>query len=259
MSGSLDQVAPDHLIHAGDVAELLGLAHRNSVSTYRSRYPDFPKAIPSPAGGRTLLWNRDEILVWRDRFAARRTEQADGASPRLDELVEATVRLMLHSGTSDVSIRQIASEAGVAHSDLYRYAASKDHLKKLAIDRINLDFADSMPDTYADLIDQVPTLLKHIEGLQPALVVIAEESLADPQAPPRTRIAVQRIAELLRDQRAQEPADTVHAIDPEIVAIATVCIVWGLNIFGTRWRKSLGLEDIDRDQVSEVIRTLLAI
>ena len=40
----------DALIDAGEVASILGLAHRNSVSTYRSRYVDFPVRPPSPGG-----------------------------------------------------------------------------------------------------------------------------------------------------------------------------------------------------------------
>ena len=55
---------------------------------------------------------------------------------RLDELVEAAARLMLASPGEDVGIRAIAAEAGIAHSDVYRYADSKEQLLDLAVDRL---------------------------------------------------------------------------------------------------------------------------
>src|SRR6478752_1222049 len=99
------------LLDASEVAELLGLAHRNSVSTYRSRYPDFPTGEPAPGGGRTRLWRRDEILAWRARFHSRHKVSSKEESPKRAALVDATARLLLSSPGSEVSIRQIAHEA----------------------------------------------------------------------------------------------------------------------------------------------------
>jgi predicted DNA-binding transcriptional regulator AlpA len=56
-------VGPDDLLDAAEVAELLGLRHRNSVRTYLHRYPDFPR----PVGAREVrsrLWVRGEVLTW---------------------------------------------------------------------------------------------------------------------------------------------------------------------------------------------------
>jgi len=158
---------PDDLIDAAEVARILGLAHRNSVSTYRSRYPDFPQGRPSPGGGRTLLWSRDDIDAWHQHFVSRRQGGADG-NPRLEDLVAATVRLMLSTGNSDVSIRQIAAEAGVAHSDLYRYATSKNHLRQLAVERINDDYNAAMPHTFDELRSAAASLIGRAQQLRPS-------------------------------------------------------------------------------------------
>jgi glutathione-regulated potassium-efflux system ancillary protein KefG len=59
-------VDTDDLIDAHDVAELLGLSHRNSVSLYQRRYPDMPRPVVERGGGRTKLWLRSEIEGWRN-------------------------------------------------------------------------------------------------------------------------------------------------------------------------------------------------
>jgi predicted DNA-binding transcriptional regulator AlpA len=56
---------PRELIDATEVAALLELTHRNSISVYRKRYPDFP--APIIAKGRCLLWARADIEAWDKR------------------------------------------------------------------------------------------------------------------------------------------------------------------------------------------------
>lgn len=56
------------LIDAHGVAEILGLAHPNSVSTYLKRYDDMPRPAVDLGRGRPRLWLRPEIERWaRDR------------------------------------------------------------------------------------------------------------------------------------------------------------------------------------------------
>lgn len=52
------------LIGATEVAEILGLSHHNSVSTYVQRYKDFPPPIIDKSNGRIRLWLRGEIEAW---------------------------------------------------------------------------------------------------------------------------------------------------------------------------------------------------
>lgn len=54
----------DDLVDARAVAEVLGLKHANSVSTYAKRYQDFPRPVVNLGRGRTLLWLRTEIVAW---------------------------------------------------------------------------------------------------------------------------------------------------------------------------------------------------
>jgi glutathione-regulated potassium-efflux system ancillary protein KefG len=57
-------VDTDDLIDSQEVADVLGLSHRNSVSTYLRRYADFPRPVVERGGGRTRLWLRQSVAEW---------------------------------------------------------------------------------------------------------------------------------------------------------------------------------------------------
>ncbi|MDQ3765855.1 MAG: hypothetical protein M3346_00700 [Actinomycetota bacterium] len=57
----------EDLIDSQIVADLLGLSHRNSVTTYLRRYPDMPRPVIELGEGRVRLWLRSDIMAWRDR------------------------------------------------------------------------------------------------------------------------------------------------------------------------------------------------
>ena len=58
-------VDAEDLVSATEVAELLGLAHHNSVTTYLNRYEDFPRPVIDKSGGHIRLWLRPEVTAWR--------------------------------------------------------------------------------------------------------------------------------------------------------------------------------------------------
>jgi predicted DNA-binding transcriptional regulator AlpA len=64
----------DDLIDTQTVAELLELAHRNTVSEYQARYADMPRPIVDLGKGRSKLWLRSEVEPW----VVMRRERADG-------------------------------------------------------------------------------------------------------------------------------------------------------------------------------------
>jgi predicted DNA-binding transcriptional regulator AlpA len=74
------KVYVDDLIDAREVAEVLGLAHRNTVSEYQARYPEMPRPVVERPGGRSRLWLRPEIERWA---AHHRKRAARRGRPRL--------------------------------------------------------------------------------------------------------------------------------------------------------------------------------
>jgi glutathione-regulated potassium-efflux system ancillary protein KefG len=59
------KVNTEDLVGAAEVAELLGLAHYNSVTTYLHRYEDFPKPVVDLSRSRVRLWLRQDIEKWK--------------------------------------------------------------------------------------------------------------------------------------------------------------------------------------------------
>lgn len=64
------------LLDAREVAEVLGLGSRNSVSVYARRHEDFPRPVIDKADGHTKLWLRSEVEAWRQRHPGRRQARA---------------------------------------------------------------------------------------------------------------------------------------------------------------------------------------
>jgi predicted DNA-binding transcriptional regulator AlpA len=65
------RVASEDLIDAQDVANILGLSHRNTVFQYQRRYDDMPRPVVDLGDGRVKLWLRPQIERWAARTAAQ--------------------------------------------------------------------------------------------------------------------------------------------------------------------------------------------
>jgi glutathione-regulated potassium-efflux system ancillary protein KefG len=58
------------LLDTQRVAEILGLAHRNTVLQYQERYADMPQPVFDLGKGRVKLWLRPEIERWAENEAS---------------------------------------------------------------------------------------------------------------------------------------------------------------------------------------------
>ncbi len=76
------RVDVDDLIDTQSVAQILGLAHRNTVSEYQARYADMPRPVVDLGGGRSKLWLRPEVELWAGRHEQR---AAGRGRPRLSD------------------------------------------------------------------------------------------------------------------------------------------------------------------------------
>jgi len=245
----------DELIDAGEVAAILGLAHRNSVSTYRSRYADFPAGRPAPGGGRSRLWSRADILAWHRDFRARQTAASEQPSARLEDLVAATTRLLVASPGQEISIRAIAAEAGVAHSDLYRYATSKDQLIDLAIVRLEQSVGTALPGDFESLSNNLETILAATHAAAGGMRVLTDRALQGKLGQPNAPLPINAIAHLITRHRVSTGASST--VDPRVIATCVAAVIWGLNVLESRWLESLDLDEVPQDQVATVVRAML--
>lgn len=58
----MEAATPDELVDSDEVATILGLQNRSSVSVYAARYDDFP--TPWIRRGKAVLWRRSDIEAW---------------------------------------------------------------------------------------------------------------------------------------------------------------------------------------------------
>jgi predicted DNA-binding transcriptional regulator AlpA len=75
--GVAPKVDTEDLVGAAEVAELLGLSHPSSVSTYARRYRNFPKPVLLLPKSKVRLWRRSQILLWatsEDRATRARSD-----------------------------------------------------------------------------------------------------------------------------------------------------------------------------------------
>jgi AcrR family transcriptional regulator/predicted DNA-binding transcriptional regulator AlpA len=245
----------DQLIDAQEVATILGLAHRNSVSTYRTRYADFPSGQPAPGGGRSRLWVRGEIVAWHEKFRHRQARTREEPSERLEVLVAATTRLLLANPGSDISIREIATEAGVAHSDLYRHAESKEQLVGLAVKRVEESFRTAFPDDLDTFRAHLPELLAKIRAARPAMMVVVDRALLGESPSSDQELAVTALMALIVRDRAKKMQTS--AVEPGVLAAAVSAMIWGLVILEPRWQEALELDGMPLDQVATIISAML--
>lgn len=66
------KVDPANLLDSNEVADVLGLSSSTAVSTYRSRYADFPEPVLAKGSGKCVLWLRSDITAWVARREASR-------------------------------------------------------------------------------------------------------------------------------------------------------------------------------------------
>jgi hypothetical protein len=66
------QVDLDDLVDAHGDAEMLGLAHPNTVSVYQRRYEDMPKPALDLGKGRVKLWLKPDLERWASQRSRSR-------------------------------------------------------------------------------------------------------------------------------------------------------------------------------------------
>jgi predicted DNA-binding transcriptional regulator AlpA len=68
--GMSPKVDTEDLLDAQGVADILQLAHRNTVSQYQQRYDDMPRPAVDLGPGRVKLWLGSEIERWAEKQTA---------------------------------------------------------------------------------------------------------------------------------------------------------------------------------------------
>jgi AcrR family transcriptional regulator len=84
---------------------------------------------------------------------------------RRDQVIEVARRLFGERGTTDVSMDEIAAEAGVARSTVYVYFANRDELLRACLKGMHNQLLEEIADTWDDGTEPRRRLEGLIEGL----------------------------------------------------------------------------------------------
>ena len=160
------------------------------------------------------MWTRQEIVDWHHAFRARMAAANGQPNARLEDLVDATLRLLMAHPGEEISIRQIAAEAGVAHSDLYRYANSKDQLIDLAIARLEQSMTTSLPKDFDALFSNADRLLELAQRAAPGIRVLTDRAIQGKLGSPNSPLPVSVVAAMI----PPSPEGAGQAIDPRVKA-----------------------------------------
>jgi AcrR family transcriptional regulator len=255
-------ISTEDLLDSQQVADVLGLTHRNSVTTYTSRHPDFPVPIVTRGNGRIRLWARDDILAWKDTAARRRSpaqERADartGPAPdanaqQRQRIVDAARRLMLTVPPGDLSIRRIALEAGLPHPVLYRHVQTKSQIFELvvedAIGQISQSMAGLAVESWRSYVPGVVhEMLAQSASVRLFVLWLIENG--DRESTPTAAVLPQLMAALAADPRARGSG----VIATREAAAGVAALLVGAIVFHQRISELLG-----PDALSEELLTCL--
>lgn len=188
--------------------------------------------------------------------------------PRLDEqlmprILDAAERLFAERGPVGVSIRDIAAEAGLPHSAIYRYFESKDEVLRQVLVRgrdRQIEHETEQRRQGLSAIGGLEWLMEHNRAYLLAVVRLAlqGETNSSLGLEPRT-VASTSLAAL----QAGVPLEPRTDLDPRMVLAALAAIAFGYAV-GEDWIiDTLGMQSCDADQVragvDEVMNSMLAL
>jgi AcrR family transcriptional regulator len=163
-----------------------------------------------------------------------------------EALTRSTLELIARDG-SGVSIRQIASHAGVNHGLVHRYFGNRDALIKAALDDLNDDAVGDLDD------DGVPDANISFDDLQLLARVLA-------------RLSFDEVREMFTPHRVMGSwVETTKRDNPELadgeaeaLVAASTTLVLGWTVFGDFVQAALGVGDSDREALDVRVLTITA-
>ncbi len=248
------------LIDSAEVASILGLRHRNSVITYSRRYLDFPR--PVVVTGRIRLWLRSEIQGWAPNTLNPGTA---ASSERVRaQLLAAAAALMAERPISDISIREIASAAGVAHTLIYRYFGSKAELERAVVHQAIAEVTQVIGTVPEGGQASIERLIAELEERRSSLRVLIQ-ALGTPEGAQEFGASAPVLEAMMTSLRARTSGDRVttssrlapFSLRPEVAVGAVGALIVGWVAFQPRINAATGLTGIPTVELAMLCAELL--
>lgn len=171
----------------------------------------------------------------------------------IERLVAAARPLFAEKGPSKVSLREIASAAGVNYGLIHHYVGTKDDLLEIVLQRASTDWVDYFVD--APTVDDAVTHIMRPKSSEYARIV-AQAILAG--AAPETLLgrspALAALTKRIEEdsERPCAPGDDARVY---VAAITGMALGWGL--YGRYVQEIAGLGDRPENDVTEAVYALL--
>jgi AcrR family transcriptional regulator len=179
------------------------------------------------------------------------THRPTGRDEILDAVLDAADRLFARSSPTEVSLREIAREAGVTYGLVHRHFGTKEELIERLLQRYQqrwLDRLEPTPD-YADVLDylfgeraQTGAYLRLV-----AWMLLAGKGTASPETH-RRYVELDRLLSLPGNPAGE---------DAPVRTAAALSFIFGWRFFNPFIRAALPLGDDDVDQLHEAMREQL--
>ena len=204
-----------------------------------------------------------------DDSVRKESQKRPRGRPRLDDklvprILDAAERLFAEHGPVNVSIRDIAAEAGLPHSAIYRYFESKDEVLHRVLARgrdRQVEHETEQRRQGISAAGGLEWLMENNRAYMLAVVRLAlqGETTSSLGLDPERGAASTSLAAL----QAGAPPEPRTDLDPRMVLAALVALSFGYAV-GEEWiRDTLGMQACDIDQlragVEEVMTNMLAL
>ncbi|MDA8285793.1 MAG: TetR/AcrR family transcriptional regulator [Actinomycetota bacterium] len=186
---------------------------------------------------------------------------------RRDQVIDVARRLFGERGSTDVSMEEIATEAGVARSTVYVYFANRDELLRACLERMHTQLLDGLAAAWEEgaepedrlrtlfegvfeLIDDSPAFFRLAVTTEDAVAVTADavQRGASPSTPGLAMIGL-NIARLIQDLYEEGvAAGRFRPLDP---TVATALI--GQMLFGAMSIRAGDPAPGPRDEAAAVV------
>jgi AcrR family transcriptional regulator len=170
----------------------------------------------------------------------------------VDQLVAAAMPLFAERGPKQVSLREIATAAGVNYGLIHQYVGTKQDLLALVFRRASQDWAEQFASapTLDDALDWQfrPRSATYVRMLTHALLEGDDPARLLGRSPASTEMSRRLASEAGGGTGDDDPRD-----DPRIQAAALTCMRLGWGLFGDFLRTVAGLDDRPEDEVRAAV------
>lgn len=176
--------------------------------------------------------------------------ETDARARTVQKLVAAARPLFADRGPSRVSLREVASAAGVNYGLIYQYVGTKDDLLRLVFRTSSQEWADQF--AHADDAQSAIALLMRPKSSE--YVRMLAHSLLEGRDPVSLLGRSPAMLELIRKVEASRPSS---GPDPRVGVATLTAIGLGWGLFGAFVKTITGLEEASDDELTTEIYALV--